>query len=147
MDLYGPLEMTNTHGGNPVCAAAALASIRKIVEGKLVDNARAMGEILHAGLGRIADRHPDIIGAVHWRGLVAGLHMVRRGGKDPDGALAFSIVERAYQKGLLMFAPVGVGEATVKICPPLVISEEAVLDGLAALGEAIDEAAAEPGRA
>ncbi|HSC72366.1 MAG TPA: aminotransferase class III-fold pyridoxal phosphate-dependent enzyme, partial [Candidatus Methylomirabilis sp.] len=146
MDLYGPLELTNSHGGNPVCAAAALASVRKIVEGSLVENARAMGEILHAGLTGIAHRHPDRIGAVHGRGLVAGLHMVRRGGKDPDGDLAFSIVERAFRKGLLMFAPVGVGEATVKICPPLVITEEAVLDGLAALGEAVDEAAGEPGR-
>jgi 4-aminobutyrate aminotransferase / (S)-3-amino-2-methylpropionate transaminase / 5-aminovalerate transaminase len=147
MDLYGPLEMTNTHGGNPVCAAAALASIRKIVEGKLVENAHAMGEILHAGLARLAERHRDIIGAVHGRGLVAGLHIVRRGGMDPDGTLAFSIVERAFQKGLLMFAPVGVGEATVKICPPLVITEEAVLDGLAALGEAMDEASGGSGRA
>jgi 4-aminobutyrate aminotransferase / (S)-3-amino-2-methylpropionate transaminase / 5-aminovalerate transaminase len=140
MDLYRPLEMTNSHGGNPVCAAAALASIRKIVEDKLVENALATGEILHAGLARIRQRHSDIIGAVHGRGLVAGLHIVQRGGEDPDGDLAFSIVERAFQKGLLMFAPVGVGEATVKICPPLVITEEAVLDGLAALGAAIDEA-------
>jgi 4-aminobutyrate aminotransferase / (S)-3-amino-2-methylpropionate transaminase / 5-aminovalerate transaminase len=46
-----------------------------------------------------------------------------------------------------MFAPVGLGAATVKICPPLTITEDAVLDGLAALGEAIAEAVAERGRA
>jgi 4-aminobutyrate aminotransferase/(S)-3-amino-2-methylpropionate transaminase len=142
MDLYGPLSMTNTHGGNPVCAAAALASVRKIVEGGLVENARATGEVLHDGLARIADRHREVVGALHGRGLVAGLHMVRRGGKDPDGDLAFAIVEKAFQKGLLMFAPVGVGDATVKICPPLTITKEAVLDGLVALGEAVEEARA-----
>ena len=145
MDLYGPAEMTSTHTGNPVCAAAALASLRKIVEGGLVENARTMGEVLLDGLERIRRRHSQIIGAVHGRGLVAGLHMVKRGSKDPDGDLAFSIVEKAFQKGLLMFAPVGFGGATVKISPPLTITKEAVLDGLSALGEAIDESSRELG--
>jgi len=143
MDIYGPAEMTSTHSGNPVCVAAALASVKKIVDGGLIENARAMGEILRDGLQRIGKRHAEIIGAVHGRGLVAGLHMVRRGGREPDGDLAFSIVEKAFQKGLLLFAPVGFGGGTVKISPPLVITQEAILDGLAALGEAIDEASAE----
>ncbi len=146
MDLYGPAEMTSTHTGNPVCVAAALASVRSVVEGGLVENARRMGEVLLAGLGELRARHPQRIGAVHGRGLVAGLHMVKPGGKEPDGELAFVIVEKAFQKGLLMFAPVGYGGATVKIAPPLTITEEAVRDGLAALGEAIDEAAQEWGR-
>lgn len=146
MDLYGPAEMTSTHTGNPVCAVAALASLRKIVEGGLVENARTMGEVLLDGLERIRKRHSQIIGAVHGRGLVAGLHMVKRGSKDPDGDLAFSIVEKAFQKGLLMFAPVGFGGATVKISPPLTITKEAVLDGLSALGEAVDESSRELGR-
>jgi 4-aminobutyrate aminotransferase-like enzyme len=143
MDIYGPAEMTSTHSGNPVCVAAALASVKKIVEGGLIENARAMGKILLDGLQQIAKRHAGIIGALHGRGLVAGLHMVRRGGREPDGDLAFSIVEKAFQKGLLLFAPVGFGGGTVKISPPLVITQEAILDGLAALGEAIDEASAE----
>jgi 4-aminobutyrate aminotransferase-like enzyme len=144
MDLYGPAEMTSTHTGNPVCAAAALASVRKIVEGGLIGNAAAMEQILFEGLQRIAERHRELIGAVHGRGLVAGLHIVRRGSQDPDGDLALSIVERAFQKGLLMFAPVGFGGATLKISPPLTITEEAVLDGLSALGEAISEASPGP---
>ncbi len=146
MDLYGPAEMTSTHTGNPVCAAAALASLRKIVEGGLVENAKAMGEFLLDGLAQIGKRHPQIIGAVQGRGLVAGLHMVKRGSKDPDPDLAFSVVEKAFQKGLLMFAPVGFGGATVKISPPLTMTKEAVLDGLSALDEAVDEASRELGR-
>jgi len=141
MDLYGPAEMTSTHTGNPVCAAAALASVRKIVEGGLIENARTMGEVLFHGLADIARRHPEVIGAVHGRGLVAGLHVVRPGTAEPDGDLAFAIVEKAFQKGLLLFAPVGLGGATVKICPPLTITEEAVRDGLSALTEAVAEAA------
>ena len=143
MDLYGPAEMTSTHTGNPICVVAALASVRRVVEGGLVENARRMGEVLLAGLRGIGERRRDLIAAVHGRGLVAGLHMVRRGGTEPDGDLAFSIVEKAFQKGLLMFAPVGFGGATVKIAPPLCIGQEAVADGLAALAESIDAAAQE----
>ena len=146
MDLYGPAEMTSTHTGNPVCVAAALASLRKIVEGRLVENAKAMGEILLDGLEHVGKRHPQIIGAVQGRGLVAGLHMVKAGGKEPDGELAFSVVEKAFQKGLLMFAPVGFGGATVKISPPLTITKDAVLDGLSALEEAVHEASHDLGR-
>jgi 4-aminobutyrate aminotransferase-like enzyme len=40
MDLYGPNEMTSTHTGNPVCAAAALANIEYIYEKKLVESLR-----------------------------------------------------------------------------------------------------------
>jgi 4-aminobutyrate aminotransferase-like enzyme len=105
-----------------------------------------MGEALLDGLREIAGRHRETIGAVHGRGLVAGIHMVRRGGKDPDGDLAFLSVEKAFQRGLLMFAPVGFGEATLKISPPLTITREAVIEGLAVLEEAMDEAARELAR-
>jgi len=147
MDLYGPAEMTSTHTGNPVCAAAALASVRNVVEGGLVENARRMGEVLLDGLAGLRARHPGIVGAVHGRGLVAGLHLVHPGGKEPDGGLAFDVVEKAFQKGLLLFAPVGFGGATVKVAPPLTITTNAVREGLAVLEETIAEAMAAPGRA
>jgi len=147
MDLYGPAEMTSTHTGNPVGAAAALASVRKVVEGGLVENARRMGEVLLAGLAGLRARYPGIVGAVHGRGLVAGLHLVQPGGKEPDGDVAFAVVEKAFQKGLLLFAPVGFGGATLKVAPPLTITSDAVHEGLAVLGEAIAEAMAPPERA
>ena len=82
--------------------------------------------------------------AFHGRGQVAGLHLVHPGGKVPDGNLAFSVVEKAFQKGLLLFAPVGFGGATVKVAPPLKITSDAVREGLAVLKEAIAEAMASP---
>ena len=86
MDLYPPGSMTSTHTGNPVCAAAALANLRVIAEEKLVENARRMGEILQPELRRIGRRFPKHIGAVHGKGLVASLHMVKPGGIEPDAA-------------------------------------------------------------
>jgi 4-aminobutyrate aminotransferase-like enzyme len=142
LDQYGPADLTNTHGGNPVCAAAALASLKKIRADGLTERARDVGEVLHRGLADIASRHREMVGAVMGRGLVAGLHVVERGSTVPDGECAFAVVEKAFQKGLLIFAPVGLGAATVKICPPLTISPEALEDGLAALAEAVAEAGA-----
>ena len=142
MDLYGPGEMTSTHTGNPICCAAALASIDYIQSEGLVDNAAKMGDVLHAGLAEIKSKYGEVIGAHHGKGLVAGLHMVKPGTKDPDGDLAFEITNRAYRKGLLMFSPVGTGGATVKIAPPLVIAEDAVQESLEVLDEAITESIA-----
>jgi 4-aminobutyrate aminotransferase/diaminobutyrate-pyruvate transaminase/4-aminobutyrate aminotransferase/(S)-3-amino-2-methylpropionate transaminase len=146
MDLYPPGSMTSTHTGNPVCCRAALASIRSIIDGGLVENARRMEGVLMPGLLRIQAAHPDLVGCVHGKGLVAGLQIVQPGGKEPNPDLAHRIVEKCFQKGLLFFAPVGVGGACVKISPPLTITEDAILDGLCALGEAVAEAIQAEGR-
>jgi len=140
MDLYAPGSMTSTHTGNPICAAAALANLRVIEEENLVENARRMGEILQAELRRIGQRFPQHIGAVHGKGLVASLHMVKPGGIEPHAALAADIVRRCVEKGLMLFAPVGYAGASVKIAPPLVVWEEPLREGLAVMEEAIQEA-------
>jgi len=137
MDLYGPNEMTSTHSGNPVCAAAALANIDAILDDGLIENSAKVGGIMHEKFRGIQQEFPDVIGTCHGMGLVAGLQMVKRGGKEPDGDLAWDIVFRCYTRGLLMFAPVGFGGATVKIAPPLCITEEAAREGCAVIREAI----------
>jgi len=142
LDLYGPGEMTSTHTGNPICCAASLASIEYIMENDLVGNAAKMGEVLHSGLAGLAKKYGEIVGAHHGKGLVAGLHMVKPGTKDADGDLAFEIINRAFRKGLLMFSPVGTGGATVKIAPPLVVTEDAVNEGVEVLDAAIAESVA-----
>jgi len=140
MDQFGPNSMTSTHTGNPLCCAAALANINLIVKEKLAVKAAKMGEVLHAGLNRIREKFPRNIAAVQGRGMVAGVHMVRPGtALDPDADAAFAIVERCMEKGLLMFAPVGVGGGTVKIAPPLITPKPALLEGLKVFEEAVTE--------
>ncbi len=138
LDLYPPLSMTSSHAGNPVCCAAALASIDLVLNEKLAERARKSGAVLHRGLKAMAARFPQI-GCVAGKGLVAGLACVRPGTTEPDADLAFDVVQRALHKGVLMFAPVGFGGATIKICPPLVIPEDAVTESVQALEEAFAE--------
>ncbi len=139
MDLYGPNEMTSTHSGNPICAAAAVANIKLILRENLVKNAERVGTVLQEELEAIRRDFADVVGARHGRGLVAGLHMVYPGGREPNPDLAWEVVYRCYLKGLLMFAPVGFGGATVKIAPPLCITKEAVIEGCGVIREALEE--------
>jgi 4-aminobutyrate aminotransferase-like enzyme len=140
MDLYGPGAMTSTHGGHPLCCAAALANLEVLIKERCVERAASVGELLYSGLRDIAQRYFPVIGALHGRGMVYGLHIVEAGTERPDGELAFEIVRRCFENGLLMFSPVGLGSATVKICPPLVITREAVEEGLGVLESAFEEA-------
>jgi len=143
MDQFPPGSMTSTHTGNPVCCAAALANIRKLLREDLTGNAARLGPVLLAGCRRIQAQHPGVIGHVSAAGLVAGLQTVKRGTKQPDHDLAHRVIERCYQKGLLFFAPVGAWGQTVKICPPLTIPQEALEEGLSVLEEAFNQAVAE----
>jgi 4-aminobutyrate aminotransferase / (S)-3-amino-2-methylpropionate transaminase / 5-aminovalerate transaminase len=142
MDQFPPGSMTSTHTGNPVCCAAARASVKKILDDRLTENAAALEPVLLSGLKQIQARHPEVIGHVTARGLVAGMQMVKPGRKEPDHDLAHAIIERCFQKGLLLFAPVGAWGQTVKIAPPLTIPRAALEEGLAVLAEATDESVA-----
>ncbi len=140
MDQFPPGSMTSTHTGNPVCCAAALASVKKIIRDKLAENAAQLEPVLLAGLKRIQARHPNVVGHVTAKGLVGGMQIVQPGKQEPNHDLAHGIIERCYQKGLLLFAPVGAWGQTVKIAPPLTIPLDALEEGLVVLSQATDEA-------
>ncbi|MCI0621551.1 MAG: aspartate aminotransferase family protein, partial [Acidobacteria bacterium] len=139
MDLPPAGSMSSTHTGNPVCCAAALASLDILSKENLVRRAESSGMYLHSRLQALKSRHPEI-GFVAGKGLVAGVHCVKPGTTHEDADLAWDVVQRSIEKGVLMFSPVGPGGATLKISPPLVISQEALDDSLAAFEEAFEEA-------
>jgi 4-aminobutyrate aminotransferase-like enzyme len=137
LDLYAPGSMTSTHSCNPICCAATIANLEVLDREKAVENASRLGEVLHARLRDCQKKYPKRIGAVHGKGLVAALHMVKPGSEDPDPDTAWRIVEACYERGVLMFAPVGFGGASVKISPPLTITRDALDESLAVLDEAL----------
>lgn len=139
MDLYAPGSMTSTHSASPLPVAASIANLKLLKDEKLTENAARLQVPLERELKKIADKYPAVAGYVFIKGLVAGIQIVKPGTTDPDGDLAQRINEKAFHKGLLMFAPVGLGGACIKIAPPLTITEEALLEGCAVLAEAFDE--------
>jgi len=130
-------SLTTTYGANPVCAAAALANIELILKKNLPQRSAKLGKLLHELLAKIA-AGCNAIGFVHGRGLVAAVHFVRPGSREPDADLAFRIVESCVRQGLMLFAPVGLGGASVKICPPLTITESALREGAELLRRIIE---------
>jgi 4-aminobutyrate aminotransferase-like enzyme len=140
MDLFPAGSMTSTHTGNPVCCAAALASIDLVIGEGLVENSARLGALLLDKLKALQAKYPEVIACVDGKGLVAGVACVKPGTTEPDAGLAFQIVNSMMEKGVLMFSPVGFGGATIKICPPLCITEEAIEESAGVLAECFAEA-------
>ena len=117
---WKPGAHASTFGGNPVCIAAALATM-DLLETQYIENARRVGEFLQ---GRMADwpgRH-RIVGDVRGKGLMIGVEIVRdQKTKERAGDLREAIVDLAFKKGLLLL---GAGENTIRVAPPLLIDEQ-----------------------
>jgi 4-aminobutyrate aminotransferase len=117
---WKPGAHASTFGGNPVSVAAALATM-DLLESQYIENARRMGEFLMSRMADWPARH-RIVGDVRGRGLMIGVEIVRdQKTKERAGDLREAIVDRAFEKGLLLL---GAGENTIRIAPPLLIDEE-----------------------
>ncbi|MCA9410902.1 MAG: aspartate aminotransferase family protein [Candidatus Omnitrophica bacterium] len=138
MDQFGPGEMTSTHSGNPVCCRAALASVRLIESEGLVGNSECLGELLHGKLAEL-QQECSILGCTHGKGLIAGVRFVRPGTKEPNGEVAHAITQTMYERGVLTFSPVGPGGGTIKLNPPLCITQEALEEALGVFSEIVRE--------
>ncbi len=125
----------STFGGNPVCCAAALATL-DVVERELMANAAVQGERLLTGARDLMERH-GCIGDVRGRGLMVGLEFVKdRVTREPDGAIVERIVNLAFSRGLLLL---GAGKSAIRLAPPLVIDAEDIDRGLAMLDGCVAE--------
>ena len=139
MELYPPGSMTSTHSASPLPVTSAIENLKIIINEKLPERAARLGEILLPELERICAKHPNVLGCLQGKGMVAGIQVVHPGTKEPNPLLALAINVACCQKGLLMFAPVGIGGECLKIAPPLVIEDEALRESIAVFEEAVDE--------
>jgi 4-aminobutyrate aminotransferase len=124
----------STFGGNPVCCAAALATL-DLVEGGLMANAAHMGERLMNGVCALAARH-ECIGDVRGRGLMIGMELVRdRNTREPAADLLQRLVQDSFRNGLLLL---GAGKSTLRLAPPLVVDEYDVDTALDMIDEGLE---------
>jgi len=136
MDLPAAGSMSSTHSANPICCAAALANLEEIEGKNLVKESERKGVILHFRLQKLQEKFPEYISYVFGKGLLAALIITNPETRQADGARASRICERAMQKGLLL---VHTGRESIKMGPPLTILDEALLEGVAVLGECFEE--------
>ncbi|MFA5099316.1 MAG: aminotransferase class III-fold pyridoxal phosphate-dependent enzyme [Candidatus Omnitrophota bacterium] len=140
MDLPGTGSMSSTHSANPLSCAAGLATLYAIEEGGLVKESYRKGKILHSFLNALKSRYSDRIGYVFGKGMLAGVIFKDPAEGKPDSSFPTKVCERAMQKGLLL---VHTGRESIKIGPPLMIPDDALLEGLRVLEESMEEIIAE----
>jgi 4-aminobutyrate aminotransferase len=134
-----PANSISTFGGNPLSTAAGLANLEYLLEHDLQTNAYKVGNRLKANLDGLADR-TEIIAEVRGKGLMLGVELVKRGGLDPDPAAAAAVMEEARKEGLLI-GKGGLYGNTLRIAPPLTLTEEEADEGYDKLARAIERVA------
>jgi len=127
MDIPLPGEMSSTHSGNPVCAAAALACLEVIEEEHLVEASEKTGAVVLERLRQLQDEFPEHFYSIHGRGLFISAHLKRPQDDKPDLEFADAIVNEAICRGVMMFPT---HRGFLKIAPPLCIEPQAALEAV-----------------
>ncbi|MEX0795297.1 MAG: aspartate aminotransferase family protein [Acidimicrobiia bacterium] len=125
----------STFGGNPLSTAGALANLEYLLANDLQTNAYKVGQRLKSGIVDIQTRYP-MIGDVRGKGLMIGVEFIQKGGKEPDPGTTAAVMEAAKAKGLLI-GKGGLYGNTLRIAPPLSLTEEEADEGLDLLESAI----------
>jgi len=125
----------NTFGGNPLCCAAALATL-DLVERKYCANAAKVGDYFMKKLRLLADKY-SVIGEVRGKGLMIGMELVTdRVSKTPAKKLCDALITRAFHHGLILLS---CGQSTVRFMPPLLVNEADVDEAVELLVGALEE--------
>ena len=135
LDAVHPGGLGGTYGGNPVACAAALASIGSMEEYDL--NARAK-HIEQLAIGKLRELAGDVsvIGDIRGRGAMLAIELVQPGSKEPNPELTKTVAAACLKEGVIILT-CGTYGNVVRLLPPLVISDELLLDGLAVLAAAV----------
>jgi len=117
---WQPGQHASTFGGNPVACAAANATL-DLLEQCLMQNATEVGDYLKARLAELSQEVKHLANA-RGIGLMIGIDVVDKDGV-PSPELRNEIVKRMFYEGILIL---GCGSASIRFCPPLVLTKEQV---------------------
>ena len=116
-----PGSHASTFGGNPVCIAAALATLDVIENEGLLHNSTEVGNHMLKRMKDWPKKH-QLVGDVRGRGLMIGVEIVKdKQTKEYGAAERDRIVELAFERGILLL---GCGPSTVRIAPPLIVTKD-----------------------
>ncbi|OBA79499.1 4-aminobutyrate transaminase [Mycobacterium sp. 1164966.3] len=128
MDAPHPSGLGGTFGGNPVCCAAALATIETIERDGLVQRAQEIERLMMDRLTRL-QAADDRIGDVRGRGAMIAIELVKSGTADPDPELTLKLATATHAAGVIVLT-CGMFGNVIRLLPPLVISDELLTEGL-----------------
>jgi 4-aminobutyrate aminotransferase/(S)-3-amino-2-methylpropionate transaminase len=125
-DSFKPGDHLSTFGGNPVSCAASLANIEFMERTNLASRALEKGELLKKELEKLAKRH-TLIGEIRGKGLMVGIELVRDKQKIPANTEGNRTRDFCRENGLLPGLG-GVYGNVLRIQPPLIITEDELLE-------------------
>src|ERR1700681_2897537 len=129
-----PGSHASTFGGNPVCIAAALATLDVIEREGLLRNSQEVGAHMLKRMADWPEKH-KIVGDVRGRGLMIGVEIVKdQKTREYVPRERDRIVELAFERGVLFL---GCGPSTVRIAPPLIVTRDEADVAMDALEESI----------
>lgn len=129
MDASHPGGLGGTFGGNPVAAAAAVAVLKQIEAGGVIERAQQIETLLSARLNELKAKYP-VVGDVRGRGAMMAIEFVEPGSSNPNQAAVDKLVKHCHSNGVLILNA-GTYYNVIRFLPPLAISD-------ALLNEAID---------
>lgn len=136
MDALGTSAHVFTAGGNPLCAAASMATLDVIEQEHLPEKSAKDGEYAKKQFLNLKDRY-EFIGDVRMFGLNGGIEIVKdRDSKTPDNDAAAQIIFRAFQKGLILVKLHG---NVLRFQPPLVITRDQLDQVFTIMDEVFDD--------
>ena len=128
-----------TYGGNPVTCVAAIESIKILKSESFLNRVNEVGEIVRITLEGWKEKY-KIIGDVRGVGAMRLVEFVKdRSTKDPDVDATVEIIKDAIAHGLIMIRA-GLFSNCLRLLPPIVITDEQLVEGLQVLENAIARA-------
>jgi acetylornithine/succinyldiaminopimelate/putrescine aminotransferase len=122
---FAPGTHASTFGGNPLACTAARTVLATIERDRLLERVERAGAHLAKALARVCEKHPTQALGIRGRGLLQGLAL--RGDAAP-------LVAKVRERGVLLSVA---GGTVVRFAPPLIVSDEELDRGVAALDAAL----------
>lgn len=129
-------SLNSTHGGNPLGAAASIASINFIKNENLLSESVRKGQIIKTALLKWREEVPSHVCEIYGEGMVWAIFVRDPKTKELDIDLVDRVIERAMEKGVLS---IRTQCGTIKLGPPLTTPDEALLEGIQVLKESLLE--------
>jgi len=120
---------TTTTGGGALACSAAIATINVILRERLWEGAAVKGAYLKEKVTELAEEFPQVYEKVTGRGLLIGQHF-----KTPQ--IGYKVAAELFKRGVVVAGTLTSAQ-TVRIEPPLIISQEEIDEGLNRLSDAV----------
>ncbi|HYF92820.1 MAG TPA: acetylornithine transaminase [Symbiobacteriaceae bacterium] len=122
---FQPGDHGTTFGANPVCCAAALATLKTIISSRLVEMAAELGTYLMTRLEGLKSKHPTLVKEVRGKGLMVGMELTRPGAP---------VLAKCHELGLLANITAG---TVLRLLPPYVVTGKDIDKAVAIIDEAL----------